>query len=173
MANITLAEREKFKHNKKINNHTSTSFLYLLIPTQIIRKESSRFQSQPTCPTQTKREKIIVPSLRKNERTKMKHDSDPDGENKSYSTLSLSPVLNINTHWSQSKRTVIVPDAKHPVYKESPKEAENHVGPGVPGVQLHELRSVQVQILVRSGRKAHQVLNWNPGCIISNGSTYE
>lgn len=57
--------------------------------------------------------------------------------------------------WTQSRRdfVVCVPDAKDSVKQESPKEAENHIGPGVPGIQLHELCSVQVQILVQSGRK--------------------
>ena len=45
---------------------------------------------------------------------------------------------------------VFVPDAKNPVKQESPKEAENHIGPGVPGIQLHELFGVQAQILVQS-----------------------
>lgn len=48
---------------------------------------------------------------------------------------------------------IFVPDAKNPVKQKSPKEAENHIGPRVPGIQLHELCSVQVQILVQSGRK--------------------
>lgn len=48
---------------------------------------------------------------------------------------------------------VFVPYAKDPVKQESPKEAENHIGPGVPGIQLHEAFSVQVQILVQSGKK--------------------
>lgn len=46
-----------------------------------------------------------------------------------------------------------VPDAKDPVEQESTEEAEDHVGPGVPGVELHELRRVQVHVLGRSGRK--------------------
>lgn len=46
-----------------------------------------------------------------------------------------------------------VPDAKDPVDHESPKEAEDHIGPRVPGIQLHEACSVQVQILVQTGKK--------------------
>lgn len=51
-----------------------------------------------------------------------------------------------------------VPDPKDPVNQKSSKEAEDDVGPGVPGIQLHEVCRVQVQILVQSGNKMHQVL---------------
>lgn len=53
-----------------------------------------------------------------------------------------------------------LPDSKNPVYQESTQEAEDDVRPGVPGVQLHEAGSVQVQILVPSERnhiKTHAV----------------
>lgn len=42
---------------------------------------------------------------------------------------------------------LILPDAKDSVNEESPKEAEDDIGPRVPGIQLHELGRVQVQIL--------------------------
>lgn len=70
--------------------------------------------------------------------------------------VSLSLKQTINTHWTQNRHDLLafVPDAKDPVEKEAPKEAEDHVGPGVPGIELHELCSVQVQVLVQSeGRK--------------------
>ena len=46
---------------------------------------------------------------------------------------------------------LFVPDAKDPVEQEAPEEAEDHVGPGVPGVELHELCSVEIHILVQGG----------------------
>ena len=51
-----------------------------------------------------------------------------------------------------------LPDAKDAVKQEAPKEAENHIGPGVPGIQLHKLGSVQVEILVQSGREKTSLL---------------
>lgn len=47
----------------------------------------------------------------------------------------------------------VIPDAKNPVNQKSSQEAENHIWPGVPGIQLHETRSVQVQILKTEIRK--------------------
>lgn len=44
----------------------------------------------------------------------------------------------------------IVPDSKNPVEQEAPKKAEYNIRPGVPGIQLHEACSVQVQILEKS-----------------------
>lgn len=34
------------------------------------------------------------------------------------------------------------PDAKHPVQEEAAQEAQHHVGPRVPGIQLHEPGSI-------------------------------
>lgn len=45
-----------------------------------------------------------------------------------------------------------IPDSKNPVEQKSPKEAEDNIWPGVPGVQLHELCSVQVQVLETGGK---------------------
>lgn len=51
-----------------------------------------------------------------------------------------------------------IPDSKNPVEQKSPKEAEDNIWPGVPGVQLHELCSVQVQVLETGGK--HYSQDW-------------
>lgn len=67
--------------------------------------------------------------------------------------------LNYFFTFNQREELVIAPDSKDPVKQESSKEAEDNVGPRVPGVQLHELCRVQVQILNRWGRReAHLIL---------------
>lgn len=53
----------------------------------------------------------------------------------------------------------LVPDSKNPVDQESTKEAENDIGPGVPGVQLHEPCGAQVQVL-ENPEKTHTIQGW-------------
>lgn len=99
-------------------------------------------ESKPTCPTQTKREKMMVPILRKTKAwKKISQKATP---------LSLLIKTVLNSRWLLC---LFVPDAKNPVEQESPEEAEDHVGPGVPGIQLHERSSVQVEVLVKAGRR--------------------
>lgn len=45
---------------------------------------------------------------------------------------------------------MVLPDAKDPVEQEAPQETEHHVGPGVPGIELHEHGRVQLHVLVQT-----------------------
>lgn len=40
-----------------------------------------------------------------------------------------------------------LPYSKYSVYQKASKEAKNHVGPGIPGIERHELRRVHLHIL--------------------------
>lgn len=63
-----------------------------------------------------------------------------------------------NVHEGASPRqtAAVTPDAKDSVNQKAPEEAEDHIGPGVPGVQLHEGGRVQVQILERGNMDVNQ-----------------
>ena len=50
----------------------------------------------------------------------------------------------------------LVPDSENPVNQKSTKEAKNNIGPGVPGVELHEPCRVQIQVL-KKPKKTHSI----------------
>lgn len=59
-----------------------------------------------------------------------------------------SKELHCSENTEVQKKDVFPPNSKNTVNQESTEEAKNHIGPRVPGVQLHEAGSVQAQILV-------------------------
>lgn len=76
------------------------------------------------------------------------------------------PFFTIQIYWTQNECDwlLFLPNSKHPVKQESAKEAQNNVGPRIPGVQLHELGCVQVHILVQSQRKRIRSLSDTDNC---------
>lgn len=61
----------------------------------------------------------------------------------------LSLSVNVkHKHILVLNKNEFIPNPKNPVKQEATKEAEDNIGPRIPGIKQHEPAGVQVQVLV-------------------------